>query len=114
MMMLAAGQVEEAMAMTREAERYAQQLRVPRFLAGMEQRRAMFAIRLGAMFGGFFALLALVLAMVGLYGLVAYGLYRFLSSLDTGWLAWDERGPWLAGVVIVAAGIYESTPLKRR
>jgi predicted metal-binding membrane protein len=54
------------------------------------------------------------LAVWTIYGLVAYGLYRFLSSLDTGWLAWDERGPSLAGVVIVAAGIYESTPLKRR
>jgi predicted metal-binding membrane protein len=47
------------------------------------------------------------------YGLAAYGLYRFLSSLDIGWLAWDERGPWVAGAVIVAAGIYEVTPLKR-
>jgi predicted metal-binding membrane protein len=47
------------------------------------------------------------------YGLAAYGLYRFLSSLDTGWLAWDERGPWVAGAVIVAAGIYEVTALKR-
>jgi predicted metal-binding membrane protein len=47
------------------------------------------------------------------YGLAAYGLYNVLSSLDTGWLAWDERGPWLAGAVIVAAGIYELTPMKR-
>jgi predicted metal-binding membrane protein len=54
------------------------------------------------------------LAVWTVYGLVAYGLYRLLSSLDTGWLAWDERGPWVAGAVIVAAGIYESTPLKRR
>jgi len=34
--------------------------------------RAMFAIRIGAMFGGSFALLALGLATVGLYGLVSY------------------------------------------
>jgi predicted metal-binding membrane protein len=54
------------------------------------------------------------LAVWTVYGLVAYGLYRFLSSLDTGWLAWDERGPWVAGAVIVAAGIYEVMPLKRR
>jgi predicted metal-binding membrane protein len=54
------------------------------------------------------------LAVWTVYGLAAYGLYRFLSSLDTGWLDWDERGPWLAGAVIVAAGIYELTPLKRR
>jgi len=34
--------------------------------------RAMFAVRIGALFGGSFALLALVLATVGLYGLVSY------------------------------------------
>ena len=54
------------------------------------------------------------LAVWTVYGLAAYGLYRFLTSLDTGWLAWDGRGPWVAGAVIVAAGIYELTPLKRR
>jgi predicted metal-binding membrane protein len=48
------------------------------------------------------------------YGLAAYGLYRFLSSFDTGWLAWDGRGPYVAGAVIAAAGMYELTPLKRR
>jgi predicted metal-binding membrane protein len=53
------------------------------------------------------------LAVWTVYGLAAYGLYHALSSLDTGWLAWDERGPWLAGAVIVAAGIYELTPMKR-
>src|SRR5919202_2755674 len=54
------------------------------------------------------------LAVWTVYGLAAYGLYRVLSSIDTGWLAWDERGPWVAGAVIVVAGIYELTPLKRR
>ena len=54
------------------------------------------------------------LAVWSVYGLAAYGLYRFLSSLDTGRLAWDGGGPWAAGAVIVAAGIYELTPLKRR
>jgi predicted metal-binding membrane protein len=54
------------------------------------------------------------LAVWTVYGLVAYGVSRLLSSLDTGWLAWDERGPWVAGAVIVGAGIYESTGLKRR
>ena len=34
--------------------------------------RAMFAIRIGALFGGSFAFLALALATVGLYGLVSY------------------------------------------
>jgi predicted metal-binding membrane protein len=53
------------------------------------------------------------LAAWTVYGLAAYGLYRFLSSFETGWLAWDDRGPWVAGAVIAAAGIYELTPLKR-
>jgi predicted metal-binding membrane protein len=48
------------------------------------------------------------------YGLVAYALFRLVTSFDVGWLAWDEGGPYLAGGVIVAAGIYELTPLKRR
>jgi predicted metal-binding membrane protein len=48
------------------------------------------------------------------YGLVAYAIFSLVTSLDVGWIAWDERGPYLAGGVIVAAGIYELTPLKRR
>jgi len=47
------------------------------------------------------------------YGLAAYGVFRLLTSFDTGWVAWDEGGPYVAGAVIVAAGIYELTPLKR-
>jgi predicted metal-binding membrane protein len=47
------------------------------------------------------------------YGLAAYGLFRLVTSFDTGWLAWDKGGPYVAGGVIVAAGIYELTPLKR-
>ena len=54
------------------------------------------------------------LAVWAVYGLAAYGLDRFLGLLDSGWLAWDERGPWVAGAVIVAAGIYEGTTFKRR
>jgi predicted metal-binding membrane protein len=47
------------------------------------------------------------------YGLVAYALFRLVTSFDLGWLAWSEGGPYVAGGVIVAAGIYELTPLKR-
>jgi predicted metal-binding membrane protein len=47
------------------------------------------------------------------YGLAAYGLFRLVTSFDTAWLAWDEGGPFVAGGAIVAAGIYELTPLKR-
>jgi len=53
------------------------------------------------------------LAVWTVYGLAAYGVFRLLSSLDVRWLAWDESGPWVAGAVIVAAGIYELTPFKR-
>jgi predicted metal-binding membrane protein len=48
------------------------------------------------------------------YGLVAYGLFRLTTSFDTGWASWDEGGPYLAGGVIAAAGIYELSPLKAR
>jgi predicted metal-binding membrane protein len=47
------------------------------------------------------------------YGLLAYGVFRLVTSFDIGWLAWDRGGPYAAGVVIVAAGLYELTPLKR-
>jgi predicted metal-binding membrane protein len=57
--------------------------------------------------------LAGYLAVWTAYGLAAYGLFRLVTSLDTGWLAWDEGGPYAAGAVIAAAGIYELTPLKR-
>ena len=54
------------------------------------------------------------LALWTAYGLAAYGLYRLVTAFDTGWLAWDDAGPYMAGGVIVAAGLYELTPLKRR
>jgi len=47
------------------------------------------------------------------YGLLAYGVFRLVTSFDIGWLAWDRGGPYAAGGVIVAAGLYELTPLKR-
>jgi predicted metal-binding membrane protein len=47
------------------------------------------------------------------YGLLAYGVFRLVTSFDIGWLAWNRGGPYAAGVVIVAAGLYEVTPLKR-
>ena len=53
------------------------------------------------------------LAVWTAYGLAAYALFRFVTSFDTGWLAWDEAGPYLAGGVVAAAGIYELTSLKQ-
>jgi predicted metal-binding membrane protein len=58
--------------------------------------------------------LAGYLAVWTVYGLIAYGIFRLVTSFDTGWLAWDEGGPYVAGGVILAAGLYELTPLKRR
>jgi hypothetical protein len=52
------------------------------------------------------------LAVWTAFGLAAYGLFRLVTSFDTGWLAWDGGGPYVAGGTIVAAGIYELTPLK--
>jgi predicted metal-binding membrane protein len=40
-------------------------------------------------------------------GLAAYGV-----SGGTGWLAWDGAGPYVAGVALAAAGVYQLTPLK--
>jgi predicted metal-binding membrane protein len=57
--------------------------------------------------------LAGYLAVWTAYGLVAYGVFRLVTSFDTGWLAWNEGGPYVAGGVIATAGIYELTPLKQ-
>jgi predicted metal-binding membrane protein len=54
------------------------------------------------------------LAVWTAFGLGAYGLFRLVTSFDIGRLAWDQDGPYLAGAVIIAAGIYELTPLKER
>jgi predicted metal-binding membrane protein len=48
------------------------------------------------------------------FGLGAYALYRLVTSFDTGWAAWDEGGPYLTAALVLAAGLYELTPLKRR
>jgi predicted metal-binding membrane protein len=54
------------------------------------------------------------LAVWTLYGLAAYIVFRIVVSFDTGWLAWDAGGPYAAGGALLAAGLYELTPLKRR
>jgi predicted metal-binding membrane protein len=54
------------------------------------------------------------LAVWTAYGLAAYAVYRIVTSFDTAWLAWDEGGPYAAGGLVVAAGLYELTPLKQR
>ncbi|HEV3477828.1 MAG TPA: DUF2182 domain-containing protein, partial [Gaiellaceae bacterium] len=47
------------------------------------------------------------------FGLAAYGFYRLATAFAPKWVAWDESGPYLAGGLIAAAGLYELTPLKR-
>ncbi len=45
-------------------------------------------------------------------GLFAYAIFEIGRSLDLGFLSWDSGGPYVAGAVIVAAAIYQLTPLK--
>lgn len=54
------------------------------------------------------------LAVWTAFGLAAYAAFRLATALEPGWLAWDEGGPYVAGGVIAAAGIYELTTLKQR
>ena len=46
-------------------------------------------------------------------GLAAYSLIELVRALDPAWLAWDEAGRYVTGGVIVAAALYQLTPLKR-
>jgi len=52
------------------------------------------------------------LAVWTVYGLAAYGLYRLVVHFDFGFFDWDRGGRYVAGAAIVAAGLYELTPLK--
>jgi predicted metal-binding membrane protein len=45
-------------------------------------------------------------------GLIGYVIIQGVRELDLGFLAWDSAGPYVAGAVIVAAGIYQLTPMK--
>ncbi len=46
------------------------------------------------------------------YGLFAYGVFRLVDAVDMGALAWDRAGPYVAGGAILAAGLYQLTPIK--
>ncbi len=48
----------------------------------------------------------------GAAGLFAYGLFRLGRATVGDAFSWDAAGPYLAGGVIVAAGVYQLTPLK--
>jgi predicted metal-binding membrane protein len=45
-------------------------------------------------------------------GLAGYAVLWVGHELSPGFLAWDEAGPYVAGAVILAAAIYQLTPLK--
>jgi predicted metal-binding membrane protein len=45
-------------------------------------------------------------------GLVGYAIVEGVRSLDMGFLAWDEGGPYVAGGVIVVAALYQLTKPK--
>ena len=45
-------------------------------------------------------------------GLIAYAIFSVGRSLSIGFLSWDRGGPYVAGGVIIAAAIYQLTPLK--
>jgi predicted metal-binding membrane protein len=47
------------------------------------------------------------------FGLAAYAVYRGARAAAPSFLAWDERGPWVTGSALAAAGLYQLTPLKR-
>jgi predicted metal-binding membrane protein len=52
-----------------------------------------------------------LLAWTG-YGLAAYVVYHGVREAAPSFVAWDDRGPWVAGGALAAAGIYQLTPLK--
>jgi predicted metal-binding membrane protein len=45
-------------------------------------------------------------------GLVGFGLYEIGKALTGDVFAWDNAGPYLAGGIILAAALYQLTPLK--
>lgn len=45
-------------------------------------------------------------------GLVAFALAQILGRVPGDLLAWERAGRWIAGVTLVAAAVYELTPLK--
>jgi predicted metal-binding membrane protein len=50
----------------------------------------------------------------GAVGVLGWALIEGVRSLDLGVLAWDRAGPYIAGAAILAAAIYQPSPLKQR
>jgi len=47
-----------------------------------------------------------------IFGLIAYATFVLLRALDMPTFSWEQGGPYLAGGVILAAAVYQLTPLK--
>jgi predicted metal-binding membrane protein len=45
-------------------------------------------------------------------GLLGYGVYELGRAITGDLFAWDNAGPYLAGGIVVAAAVYQLTPLK--
>ena len=45
-------------------------------------------------------------------GLVGYGMFELGRAVFGSAFAWDDAGPYLAGGIIIAAAVYQLTPLK--
>lgn len=56
---------------------------------------------------------AAYLAVWSAFGVAAFLAYRAVGAADLSFLAWDRRGPLVAGAAVALAGLYEVTPLKR-
>jgi predicted metal-binding membrane protein len=60
------------------------------------------------------AFVAGYLVMWTAVGMLGYALVEGMRALDLGVLAWDEAGPYVAGGAVLAAAIYQLSPLKNR
>ncbi|MGI9021382.1 MAG: DUF2182 domain-containing protein [Solirubrobacterales bacterium] len=47
-----------------------------------------------------------------LFGIAAFGFFHLLQGLEIEAFSWDRGGPYLAGGVVLAAAVYQLTPLK--
>lgn len=52
------------------------------------------------------------LVVWGLVGLMSYGLFQLGGRLLGAQLSWDAGGRWVVAAILVAAAVYEVTPLK--
>jgi predicted metal-binding membrane protein len=65
-----------------------------------------------APFGGTAAFVGGYLLAWSVAGLAGYAIVRLGHGLSPGFLVWDQGGPYVAGAVILAAALYQLSPLK--